>query len=347
MEKTNNDKLRYVKPDKSTKEAIYSVLKMIAPCANINGYLFSLLLGTDKIDGYKMKSIINTHERTPSMYIYFNEELGDYYFKDFSSGLHGDAIDFLSIVSPMPAHKMIEHIVSLMKGNKMPITTFNRDKDTIRLYDLIVDDDVSKILISTNLLNNDYRYFTNINNIDKEVVMRYRPIALGHHRFVYVDRDGTLVQRYSPYSDSRYKFKNYVKGKYIYGLKHLSGDEKHIFICGAIKDMMSLSTMCKRYFDRDERYIDDRLCKDMFSHIEKYSDCGFLSLLSERNQDLTMLRDKEVCFVFDNDETGIMKQKEITLFNKHLKIKALDLQAINGKDITDHNNSLRHHYEQQ
>ena len=44
----------------------------------------------------KIKSIFNKNDKTPSMVIYYSTEDSMYRFKDFSTGLYGDAVDIVN-----------------------------------------------------------------------------------------------------------------------------------------------------------------------------------------------------------------------------------------------------------
>jgi hypothetical protein len=69
---------------------------------------------TEKLTGQdiKMKSVFNTREKTPSMCIYIDRN-NIYKFKDFSSGIGGDAISLVQNLFNLPtrgsaSYKIIE-----------------------------------------------------------------------------------------------------------------------------------------------------------------------------------------------------------------------------------------------
>lgn len=62
-----------------------------------DGMWFKFIFKTAHICGKRIYSLINK-EDTPSMFIYYNHKLNNYYFKDFSSGVHGNAISFISLL---------------------------------------------------------------------------------------------------------------------------------------------------------------------------------------------------------------------------------------------------------
>ena len=43
----------------------------------------------------KIHSPFNTRDKNPSFSIYYNSNAGKWCFKDFSTGLHGDCVDFI------------------------------------------------------------------------------------------------------------------------------------------------------------------------------------------------------------------------------------------------------------
>ena len=67
-----------------------SIKNLISDLSDIpTGWPFEHYLGlSETLDGQdvKIRSIVNTRERTPSMCIYLNATTGRYCFKDFSSG---------------------------------------------------------------------------------------------------------------------------------------------------------------------------------------------------------------------------------------------------------------------
>ena len=79
-----------------------SIKNLISDLKDIpTGWPFEHYLGlSETLDGQdvKIRSIVNTRERTPSMCIYLNATTGRYCFKDFSSGNGGDSVELVKIL---------------------------------------------------------------------------------------------------------------------------------------------------------------------------------------------------------------------------------------------------------
>ena len=81
---------------------------------------FCAILGYDIAVYNRIKSIVNVNEKTPSLYFYYNNDLQDYYFKDFSSGEHGGPIKFLMLRDGLTYREAKDIIDSLSNNNQQP-----------------------------------------------------------------------------------------------------------------------------------------------------------------------------------------------------------------------------------
>ena len=210
------------------------------------GNLSEKLVGQD----VKIKSLFNPDERTPSFCIYV---VSNYYrFKDFSSGKHGTAEQFVQqlygisygdavnkIISDYSRYlsggKITTDIDSFKKQAKYRITGFTKRSWTI--YDAQY---WTKYNISSAILD-----YYNVIPVSKVVMekeednLESRLDMTLHMSYLYTRADGTPYQLYSPLSTT----KKFLKVKnYIQGTDQLKFEKPNLIITSSLKDMMCLST---------------------------------------------------------------------------------------------------------
>lgn len=267
-----------------------------------NGDIFSYILGTTDIDGYRIKSLINRGEKTPSLFIYYNEELKDYYFKDFSSGMHGDAIDFLAHLkyngNIALAIKEIEQSIIDNRIKQLPPIKHKTDFNNfvINILSNRTNTDNNKDEIYNNIIKLDTcypDYLINKVKISPQIYDKFGVICVLEDKqetYYYADMDGVLVQRYRPYSNKEFgKFKTLINisKRLPFGLLHIGLQQlkyiRNVIITSSIKDMLALYTMMANgnlsvYDNKDtivitglnERILDLDVIS---SYICKYSNC--------------------------------------------------------------------------
>ena len=197
----------------------------------------------------KIKSIFNPGERTPSMWIFFDQANNQYKYKDFSTGNYGSKIDLIKEIFNLDYSKAVFKIVQ--DYNK-----FTLDKG---VYNQSVFKQQAKYKVDYcherpwNKL--DQRFWLSF-NIGKAILDEYNVKALEYYNmskddedgvktlqisnpklYGYFDKDGEVYKIYQP-GHKKYKF---IKVKaYLQGFDQLSYDQPYLVICSSLKDAMCL-----------------------------------------------------------------------------------------------------------
>jgi len=197
----------------------------------------------------KIKSIFNPGERTPSMWIFFDQVNNQYKYKDFSTGNYGSKIDLIKEIFNLDYSKAVFKIVQ--DYNK-----FTLDKG---VYNQSVFKQQAKYKVdycherSWNKL--DQRFWLSF-NVGKSMLDEYNVKALEYYNmskddedgvktlqisnpklYGYFDKDGEVYKIYQP-GHKKYKF---IKVKaYLQGFDQLSYNQPYLVICSSLKDAMCL-----------------------------------------------------------------------------------------------------------
>jgi hypothetical protein len=264
------------------------------------GWAFQHYLGlAEYLDGQdvKIKSIVNTSEKVPSMCIYYDVNKNKYRFKDFSSGLGGDCIELVKIVTNLKtrgqaAMKIIEDYNEYILNNgHNPVQQYKaHSKYKVTDYEM------------RHWTTIDQKYWTKF-NIGSRLLEKYNVAPLefytmskedangkessitieGFNIYGYFKDDGTLYKIYQPMvSDKKFiKVRNYIQGS-----DQLSYNKKYLVITSSLKDLMAfnrlkLSDAESIAPDSENTLIPDNMLNKIVSKYEK------------------------VFVLFDNDEAGI------------------------------------------
>jgi len=216
-----------------------------------NELIFKIVLQKNNIEGHREKSLINTNERTPSLFIYYNKENNDYYYKDFSSGQHGDAIDYIAYkFFNGDIHKACMFVFSY--ANKIENLSKILYEHNIKRkeHNINIRSVISNLYKNTKIQINGYAYdeYWNIKYaIDRDIIYQYGVLSITlideepccSPTYLYTDKDGSFVQIYRPFSHD--KFRTMQSVKHIpYGIQWLNPNKhKHAIICSCIKDMIN------------------------------------------------------------------------------------------------------------
>jgi hypothetical protein len=267
------------------------------------GWPFEYYLGlSETLDGQdvKIRSIVNTRERTPSMCIYLNATTGRYCFKDFSSGNGGDSVELVKIIFSLTrgqaAMKIIQDYNQYVLNNDCnPIKEYkvhSRYKVTdyeIRHWTTIDQKYWTKFNIGSRLLEKynvaplQYYVMTKEDNDGKESSITIKGLSL----YGYFKDDGTLYKVYQPkVSDKKFiKVKNYIQGS-----DQLKYDKKYLVITSSLKDLMAF----------------ERLKLDDAESIAPDSEN---TLIPESMLKSIIPKYEKIFVLFDNDEAGIRSMK--------------------------------------
>ena len=250
----------------------------------------------------QVKSIFNPTERTPSMFIYFAKSVGQYKFKDFSSGKQGSAIDLVKEIFNLNFSQALFHIIEdynkyiLKHGehDRIECTPAARYKvDFIKKrnwYQTDVDFWLS-FNIGSSILKEYNVYPIEYYNMIKEGENTFDKITIRNKQmYGYFNKYGDIYKIYQP-AQKNYKFIKVTP--YTQGIDQLKYQKPNLIICSSLKD-----AMCLRHFNFNVEVIapdsENTLIKPyVINNLkEKYS---------------------KVITLFDNDQAGhnaIKKYKE-------------------------------------
>ena len=268
------------------------------------GWPFEYYLGlSEHLDGQdvKIKSIVNTTEKTPSMCVYFDVNSERYKFKDFSSGHGGDSVELVKILFTLKsrghaAMKLMEDYNQyLLNNNRNPIKEYkvhSRYKVTdyeIRHWTTVDEKYWTKFNIGSKLLEKynvaPLEYYKmakeDVEGIESSITIK------GISIYGYFKNDGTLYKIYQPkVSDKKFiKVKNYIQGS-----DQLKFDKRYLIVTSSLKDLMAFNRLKLTNTesiapDSENTLIPESMLKNI---IKKY---------------------KKIFVMFDNDEAGIRSMK--------------------------------------
>jgi hypothetical protein len=269
------------------------------------GWPFEYYLGlSDQLNGQdvKIKSIINTREKIPSMCIYFDTTVNRYKFKDFSSGLGGDSVELVKVFCDFKtrgqaAMKLIEDYNQYVLNNDCnPIQQYkshSRYKVTdyeIRHWTTIDQKYWTKFDIGSRLLEKynvaplQYYKMTKEDNEGKESSITIKGLSL----YGYFKSDGSLYKIYQPkVSDKKFiKVKNYIQGS-----DQLNFDKKYLVITSSLKDLMTFARL-------------------KLNDAESIAPDSENTLIPEHLLSKIITKYEKIFVLFDNDEPGIKSMKK-------------------------------------
>ena len=269
----------------------------------------------------KMKSVFNTREKTPSMCIYIDRN-SIYKFKDFSSGIGGDAISLVQSLFNLPtrgsaSYKIIEDynqyvltngcntIRSYKQHSKFKVTDYEmRHWNTLDQKYWMGFHIGSRLLSRYNVVPLEYYIMTKTdeNDVVSSITIK------GNYIYGYFREDGTLYKIYQP----KVKESKFIKVRdYIQGTEQLVFDKPYLIITSSLKDLMAYQKL-------------------KISNSEAIAPDSENTMIPENIMSNISPKYQKVCVLFDNDEAGIKaaeKYKSKYGFNYVI----LDLE----KDLSD------------
>ena len=277
------------------------------------------LIGQDE----KIKSLFNLRDKIPSMCIYFNKVKNNYKFKDFSTGIQGDAFELVKNLYNLSHKEAIGKILDDYKYYLANNTKYEPSKfKTFSKFKV-----TSYAIRSWNTLDRDYwiKY-----NIGTGVLNKYNVIPLseyimeknddegnelititGNYIYGYFKNNGELYKIYQPKNNK--KFINVAS--YIQGSEQLENHSK-LLITSSLKDIMSIKSLKLKIDcispDSENTMLPDNI---MINYLELYND--------------------NVAVSFDNDNPGIEAMKKYrSKYNVNVFI--LPLSKDPSDSIKDH-----------
>lgn len=268
------------------------------------GWPFQYYIGlTEQLDGQdiKIKSIVNTREKTPSMCIYFDVAVEKYKFKDFSSGHQGDSIELVKILFSLTRAQAAVKIIGdyneyVLNNNHNPIQeykTYSRYKVTdyeMRHWTTVDQKYWTKFNIGSRLLEKynvaplAYYKMTKEDDQGKESSITIKGLSI----YGYFKEDGSLYKVYQP----KVSEKKFIKVKnYIQGSDQLKYDKKYLVITSSLKDLMAFTRL-------------------KLNDAESIAPDSENTLIPESMLNIIIPKYEKIFVLFDNDEAGIRSMKK-------------------------------------
>jgi hypothetical protein len=288
-----------------------------------SNWIFEYYLGTEPLHGQRiqLKSIFNSDDKNPSMYIYFDPIEQVYKFKCFSTGNFGHAINLVMFLTKKNFKNASEQIIAdykefLKTGNHVKGIIYNNERWQVCKYDTRSfskrDADYwSAYNISSKLLN--YWNVVSLNtytmcNEEKSFDVR----GLGIYGFF--KKNGDLYKIYQPFIRDR----KFIKVQdYLQGSEQLKG-LNYLVIVSSMKDGLALLSL--------------GLCVDFIAPDSENT------ILDSEVIDQFKQQYKAICVVLDRDKAGINAMNEYYkrynfpfVYFQHEKDLA-DLVKLRGKD---------------
>lgn len=259
-----------------------------------------------------LKSLFKPNEKTPSMKIFHKD--GRYFYKDFSSGNGGTAINLVEKVYGLTYGETISKIISDYKsyynnGNKYIKQSFKPKEKTVI--------DSFKIKQWT---KRDSKFWSQYNISSKSLELyKVRPCDIilkkgekiidlsGRMIYGYFDSNDEIYKIYQPYNQDN----KFLTFKYqIQGLDQLEYKHKYLVIVSSLKDGLSLNSLVLP--------------------VEFIAPASENTIIESTTIDILKLKYKKIIIILDNDDAGLRAMlKYNSLYN--LSYANLDL----SKDISD------------
>jgi len=201
----------------------------------------------------KIKSIFNNREKTPSMYIYMDDQ-NTYKFKDFSSGIGGDALNLVQEMFNLPnrgraSFKIKDDYSEYLKTNEPPVITELKAHSKYRVTDYEIrqwnnlDQNYwarykigSKTLEQYNVAPLSFYTMVKEDNLGIQSQMQIS----SNYVYGYFRNDGTLYKIYQP----KLKDNKFIKVRdYVQGTEQLTGKKKYLVITSSLKDLMAFNKL--------------------------------------------------------------------------------------------------------
>lgn len=262
----------------------------------------------------KLKSVFNPTEKTPSFCIYVKND--QYFFKDFSSGKGGNALqfikDYFNLSTNHAAAKMVnDYNESMMTGKK---------DDDIRNFQKQSKYQVTGY-VKRGWTKDDADFWVKY-HVDSETLERFNVVALdsytmtkdddkliisGKTIYGYLRLDDTIYKVYQPkVADHKFlKVKNYIQGT-----DQLKFNQPNLVICSSLKDAMCLTKF---------GYNTEVVAPDSEN-----------ALIPPGAIAMYKLKYKSICTLFDNDIAGI---KAMEKYQDEYNIPGIILPM--SKDLSD------------
>lgn len=197
----------------------------------------------------KIKSLFNPNERTASFAIYVANN--QYWFNDFSSGIKGDKVTFVSLYYNLTAgqaiNKIIEDYRNYLNGNTIDTergihsqARYNVDKYTRRGWTKQDAEFWLQFNINSSILQKYNVMPVSDFVLERDTADETTSIKIiSPQLYMYTRIDGSLYKIYQPQSTKKkfLKLRNYIQGT-----DQLKFEKPNLIIASSLKDIMCLTT---------------------------------------------------------------------------------------------------------
>lgn len=199
----------------------------------------------------RIRSLFNPHDKTPSMYIYYNKESECYRYKCFSTGKGGSAVDLMMHMWGLPFAEAAARIMTdygdfLKTGKRCDtritehaswqVSEYNTRGWTKPDADFWSSFNIPSTMLEMYNVRPLERYVMS-KKMDGDRVEEF--VISAKNIYGYFTKDGELYKIYQPLNRSR----KFIKiCDYIQGSDQLQG-HKTLVICSSLKDIMSLKSL--------------------------------------------------------------------------------------------------------
>lgn len=269
----------------------------------------------EKLHGQSVKisSVFKT-ERTPSMVVFYDKNVSEYRFKDFSTGLGGSAYELIVRMFDVSFAHALQKILSDYSAAKVqgytPVDVNPESSFKIESYEI------------RNWIQNDATYWKQF-GISRKQLEKYNVKPLKSYTmsngskthyfepkilcYGYFNLTDNIYKIYSPKSPKRKFFK---VAEHVQGIEQLQYKSDVLVICSSLKDAMCLDSMG-------------------FS-LEVIAPDSENTLIKAHYMDYFRYKYKKIITLFDNDEAGI---KAIERYRQEFGINGCFYPT--AKDISD------------
>jgi 5S rRNA maturation endonuclease (ribonuclease M5) len=274
----------------------------------------------------KIKSVFNSKDKNPSMCVYVDGR-NNYRYKDFSSGIGGDALDLVMHLFNLATRgtasfKVVQDYNEYLKNNDYVQNYSVRSQSRYQVTDYEM----------RHWTNFDEKYWTGF-KISSGQLEKYNVVPLNHYiltrenditgansltiktRYLYgyFREDGVLYKIYQPKS----KDNKFLKVRdYIQGSEQLKYNKPYLIIVSSLKDLLALNMM-------------------NIGGIEAIAPDSENIMIPDPFMQNAMQKYKKVLILFDNDEAG---KQCAARYTERYNLTCIDFTL--SKDIAD---ALRDH----
>jgi len=266
----------------------------------------------------RIKSLFNPHDKTPSMYLYYNRDTGAYRYKCFSTGKGGTAVDLMMHMWTMnfadTSARLMQDYADYRKSGKMCETKIvEHAKWKVSDYETRMWTRSDAEFWSAYNISSDLLELYNVRPLDRYYMTKNEAgeseefVVAGKHIYGYFTKEGQLYKIYQP-KNKRQKFIKICD--YIQGEDQLEYKQPTLIIASSLKDCLTIRSMGLR--------------------VEVIAPDSENTMLSEQFIDEMKQIFDNIVTLFDSDDAGVRAMKEY--YNKYrLPFCYIPLE----KDISD------------